>query len=64
MRECMDAANGVVRVESKEGIGTTFKLTWDPAETVPNEEPRSQLSTAYVCCSLIPHSFILLSSVL
>jgi signal transduction histidine kinase len=28
VRECMDAANGSVRVESIEGRGTTFKLTW------------------------------------
>jgi signal transduction histidine kinase len=28
VRECMDAANGSVRVESVEGKGTTFKLTW------------------------------------
>ena len=30
VRECMDAANGAVRVESVEGKGTTFKLTWPP----------------------------------
>ena len=30
VRECMDAANGRVRVESIEGKGTTFKLTWPP----------------------------------
>jgi signal transduction histidine kinase len=30
VRECMDAANGAVRVESIEGKGTTFKLTWPP----------------------------------
>lgn len=28
VRECMDAANGLVRVESIEGAGTTFRLTW------------------------------------
>ena len=32
VRECMDAANGFVRVESREGIGTTFKLTWPSAD--------------------------------
>jgi signal transduction histidine kinase len=31
VRECMDHANGSVRVDSIEGRGTTFKLTW-PAE--------------------------------
>jgi signal transduction histidine kinase len=30
VRECMDASNGSVRVESREGKGTTFKLTWPP----------------------------------
>ena len=28
VRECMDHANGSVRVDSIEGRGTTFKLTW------------------------------------
>jgi signal transduction histidine kinase len=28
VRECMDHANGSVRVDSLEGRGTTFKLTW------------------------------------
>jgi signal transduction histidine kinase len=28
VRECMDHANGAVRVDSIEGRGTTFKLTW------------------------------------
>jgi signal transduction histidine kinase len=28
VRECMDAANGLVRIESREGKGTTVKLTW------------------------------------
>jgi signal transduction histidine kinase len=28
VRECMDAANGSVRIESVEGQGTSFKLTW------------------------------------
>lgn len=32
VRECMDAANGSVRVESREGLGTTFKLTWPTPE--------------------------------
>lgn len=31
VRECMDHANGAVRVESSEGRGTTFKLTWPSA---------------------------------
>ena len=30
VRECMDHANGFVRVESIEGRGTTFTLTWRP----------------------------------
>jgi signal transduction histidine kinase len=30
VRDCMDAANGAVRVESLAGRGTTFKLTWPP----------------------------------
>ena len=28
VRECMDASNGAVRVDSIEGKGTTFKLSW------------------------------------
>lgn len=28
VRECMDQSNGTVRVDSIEGRGTTFKLTW------------------------------------
>ena len=28
VRECMDHANGAIRVDSLEGRGTTFKLTW------------------------------------
>jgi signal transduction histidine kinase len=28
VRECMDHSNGFVRVDSFEGRGTTFKLTW------------------------------------
>jgi signal transduction histidine kinase len=31
VRECMDHANGWVRVDSIEGRGTTFKLSWPPA---------------------------------
>jgi signal transduction histidine kinase len=30
VRECMDHANGSVRVDSQDGRGTTFKLTWPP----------------------------------
>jgi signal transduction histidine kinase len=30
VRECMDHANGFVRVDSIEGRGTTFTLTWPP----------------------------------
>ena len=28
VRECMDACRGTVSVESVEGVGTTFTLTW------------------------------------
>jgi signal transduction histidine kinase len=37
VRECMDHANGWVRVDSIEGRGTTFKLSWPPAAA--SEEP-------------------------
>jgi signal transduction histidine kinase len=42
VRECMDAANGSVRVESREGVGTTFKLTWPRPDALENEERRTK----------------------
>jgi signal transduction histidine kinase len=35
VRECMDAMGGTVRVESAEGVGTTFTLDWPPESTPP-----------------------------
>jgi signal transduction histidine kinase len=37
VRDCMDQANGFVRVDSLEGRGTTFKLTWPTSALVSGE---------------------------
>lgn len=44
VRECMDAMNGVVRVSSREGEGTTFTLEW--TRSAPMPAPKADVSAA------------------